>query len=206
MRETGDMEQFITAHGYLALAIISILESACVPIPSEVTFGVAGALCTTAITGHAIFSLPVVIIIGAVTSAIGSQIAYEIARQAGRPFVERFGKWFLVSHRDLDAAERWFEKRGSISVLISRVLPLLRSIISVPAGIAKMPRGRFISLTLVGSTAWVWILAYLGETAGKNWDHVSKNFHKAQNPIIAVLVLLIVAFVVVRLRAMRRHN
>lgn len=200
------MANFIQTHGYLALIIISILESACVPIPSEVTFGLAGALCTTAITGHAVFSLPVVVIIGALTSVIGSQIAYEIARRAGRPFVERFGKWILISHRDLDAAERWFEKRGSISVLISRVLPLLRSIISVPAGIAKMPRGRFVSLTLVGSTAWVWILAYLGETAGKNWDHVSKNFHKAQNPMIAVLVLLVLVFVVVRLRATRRHS
>lgn len=200
------MEHFIQAHGYLALAIISILESACVPIPSEVTFGVAGALCTTALTGHAVFSLPVVIIIGAITSVIGSQIAYEIGREAGRPFVERFGKWFLVSHRDLDAAERWFEKRGSISVLISRVLPFLRSIISVPAGIAKMPRGRFIVLTLIGSTAWVWILAALGEAAGKNWDHVAKNFHKVQTPIIGVVALLVVAFVVLRVRALRRHN
>ena len=200
------MEQFITAHGYLALAIISILESACVPIPSEVTFGVAGALCTTAITGHALFSLPIVIIIGVITSGIGSQIAYEIGREAGRPFVERYGKWFLISHRDLDSAERWFDKRGSISVLIARVLPFARSAISIPAGIAKMPRGRFIVLTLIGSTGWVWLLAALGEAAGKNWTHVAKNFHKVQTPIIALVVLLIVAFVVVRLRTLRRHN
>ncbi len=200
------MEQFITAHGYLALAIISILESACVPIPSEVTFGVAGALCTTAITGHALFSLPIVIIIGVITSGIGSQIAYEIGREAGRPFVERYGKWFLISHRDLDSVERWFDKRGSISVLIARVLPFARSAISIPAGIAKMPRGRFIVLTLIGSTGWVWLLAALGEAAGKKWTHVAKNFHKVQTPIIALVVLLIVAFVVVRLRTLRRHN
>jgi membrane protein DedA with SNARE-associated domain len=200
------VEQFIQAHGYLALAIISILESACVPIPSEVTFGVAGALCTTAITGHAIFSLPVVIIIGVITSGIGSQIAYEIGREAGRPFVERYGKWFLLTHRDLDTVERWFNKRGSITVLIARVLPFARSGISIPAGFAKMPRGRFIVLTLIGSTGWVWLLAALGEAAGKNWSHVAKNFHSAQTPIIGVVVLLVLAFVVLRLRSLRRQN
>lgn len=200
------MEQFIQAHGYLALAIISILESACVPIPSEVTFGVAGALCTTAVTGHVMFSLPVVIIIGTLTSGIGSQIAYEIGREAGRPFFERFGKWFLISHRDLDTVERWFTKRGSITVLIARVLPFARSAISIPAGIAKMPRGRFIVLTLIGSTGWVWLLAALGKAAGSNWTHVAKNFHSAQMPIIGAVVLLVVVFVVLRLRTLRRHN
>jgi len=200
------MEQFIQAHGYLALAIISILESACVPIPSEVTFGVAGALCTTAVTGHVMFSLPVVIIIGTLTSGIGSQIAYEIGREAGRPFFERFGKWFLISHRDLDTVERWFTKRGSITVLIARVLPFARSGISIPAGIAKMPRGRFIVLTLIGSTGWVWLLAALGKAAGSNWTHVAKSFHSAQMPIIGAVVLLVVVFVVLRLRTLRRHN
>ena len=200
------MQSFVQSYGYFALIVLSIVESACAPIPSEVTFGFAGALCTTAITGHAQFSLWAVILIGTVGSLIGSIIAYEVGRTAGRTIVDRWGKWILLTHKDLDAAERWFAKYGSISVLIGRVLPVVRSAISVPAGIAEMARGRFIVLTLVGSAAWVSLLASLGYAAGSNWRQVSKDFHAVQTPTIIVIVLLLIFGFWHRIRTVRRHN
>ncbi len=200
------MQSFVQQYGYFALIVLSIVESACAPIPSEVTFGFAGALCTAAVTGHAQFSLWAVILIGTLGSLVGSVIAYEVGRSAGRTIVDRWGKWILLTHKDLDAAERWFAKYGAISVLIGRVLPVVRSAISVPAGIAEMKRGPFAILTLVGSAAWVSLLACLGYAAGANWQHVSKDFHAAQTPIIIVIVLLLIAGLWHRVRTVRRHN
>lgn len=200
------MQSFVQSYGYFALIVLSIAESACAPIPSEVTFGFAGALCTTAITGHAQFSLWAVILIGTVGSLVGSIIAYEVGRTAGRSIVDRWGKWILLTHKDLDAAERWFAKYGSISVLIGRVLPVVRSAISVPAGIAEMARVRFIVLTVIGSAVWVSLLASLGYAAGSNWRHVSKDFHAVQTPTIIVIVLLLIFGFWHRIRTVRRHN
>jgi membrane protein DedA with SNARE-associated domain len=200
------MQSFVQSYGYVALIVLSIVESACAPIPSEVTFGFAGALCTTAITGHAQFSLWAVILIGTAGSLVGSIIAYEVGRTAGRSIVDRWGKWILLTHKDLDAAERWFAKYGSISVLIGRVLPVVRSAISVPAGIAEMARVRFIVLTVIGSAVWVSLLASLGYAAGSNWRHVSKDFHAVQTPTIIVIVLLLIFGFWHRVRTVRRHN
>ena len=200
------MQSFVQSYGYFALIVLSIAESACAPIPSEVTFGFAGALCTTAITGHAQFSLWAVILIGTVGSLVGSIIAYEVGRTAGRSIVDRWGKWILLTHKDLDAAERWFAKYGSISVLIGRVLPVVRSAISVPSGIAEMARVRFIVLTVIESAVWVSLLASLGYAAGSNWRHVSKDFHAVQTPTIIVIVLLLIFGFWHRIRTVRRHN
>lgn len=200
------MQTFIQNYGYFALILLSIAGSACVPIPSEVVFVVAGALCTTAVTGHVQFTLWAVIVVGTVGSLIGSQIAYEVGRSAGRTIVDRWGKWILLTHKDLDAAERWFEKYGSATVLIGRVLPVVRSFISVPAGIAEMKRVRFQILTAIGSAIWIALLSVLGFAAGKNWHHVSRDFHNAQDPTIVVVVLLIAAGIWHRVRAVRRHN
>ncbi len=200
------MQSFVQSYGYVALIVLSIVESACAPIPSEVTFGFAGALCTTAITGHAQFSLWAVILIGTAGSLVGSIIAYEVGRTAGRSIVDRWGKWILLTHKDLDAAERWFAKYGSISVLIGRVLPVVRSAISVPAGIAEMARVRFMVLTVIGSAVWVSLLASLGYAAGSNWRHVSKDFHAVQTPTIIVIVLLLIFGFWHRIRTVRRHN
>ena len=198
------MQSFVAQHGYLALIVLSIIESACAPIPSEVTFGFAGALCTVALGKH--MSLPLVIAIGSVGSLVGSMIAYEVGRTAGRTIVDRWGKYILLTHKDLDRAEGWFEKYGAASVLVGRVLPVVRSAISVPAGLAEMKRGRFAVLTLIGSAAWVSLLASLGYVAGENWHKVSKDFHAAQTPILVVLVLLIAWFFWHRIRTVRRHN
>ena len=112
----------------------------------------------------------------------------------------------LLTHQDLDASERWFEKYGSWSVLIGRVLPVVRSFISVPAGLAEMKRGRFALLTTIGSAVWVALLCGLGYAAGKNWHHVAGDFHDAQWPIVALIVLGLAWALWHRVRTVRRHN
>ena len=200
------MQSFVQNYGYFALLILAIAESACIPIPSEITFVVAGALCTTAVTGHVQFSLWAVIVIGTIGSVIGSQIAYEVGRTAGRTVVDRWGKWILLTHKDLDSAERWFSKYGSLSVLVGRVLPVVRTFISLPAGIAEMNRARFAVLTLIGTAIWVSLLSALGEAAGSNWHRVSKDFHAAQTPMIIIIVLVMAFGFWHRLRSVRRQN
>lgn len=200
------MSSFIQHYGYFGLFLLSVLSSACIPIPSEVAYGFAGAACTTAITGHAQFSLWAVIVVGTFGSLVGAIIAYEVGRSAGRTIVDRWGKWLLLTHDDLEKSERWFEKYGTVSVLVSRVLPVVRSFISVPAGIAEMKRWLFDLLTAIGSAIWVALLAGLGYAAGKNWNHVSKDFKVVELPIIVLVVLLIIAAFWHRVRTVRRYN
>lgn len=187
--KNGIVQSFITHYGYWALFVLSVLSSACIPIPSEVAYGFAGALCTTALSQHARFSLWAVIVVGTIGSLVGAVIAYEVGRSAGRTIIDRWGKWLLLSHKDLDRAEHWFERYGSASVLLGRVIPVVRSFISLPAGVAEMNRVRFAVLTTIGSAVWVALLAGLGYAAGSNWKHVSGDFHTAEYPIIAVVVL-----------------
>ncbi len=200
------MQSFVQHYGYLGLFVASVLSSACIPVPSEIFYGFAGALCTTALAAHARFSMLDVILIGTLGSLVGAVIAYEVGRSAGRTIVDRWGKWILLTHKDLDAAERWFARYGSASVLVGRVIPVVRSFISVPAGMAEMNRVRFITLTTIGSAAWVALLAGLGYAAGSNWKHVSHDFHVAQYPIIALIVVVLALGLWHRVRTVRRHN
>ena len=200
------MSSFVQHYGYLALFLLAIAESALVPIPSEVTFGFAGALTTAAVTGHAQFSVLGVVLVGVVGSLIGSVVAYEVGRTLGRTLVDRYGKWILLTHHDLDVAEHWFSRYGNASVLIGRVLPVVRTVISLPAGVAEMRRGPFVVLTVIGSAVWVALLTLLGHAAGANWTRVSHDVHLAQNPMIAIIVILLVWGFVLRVRAVRRHS
>jgi membrane protein DedA with SNARE-associated domain len=200
------VQSFITHYGYFALFLLSVASSACIPIPSEVAFGFAGALCTTAVTGHVRFSLWAVIVVATLGSLVGAIIAYEVGRSAGRTIVDRWGKWLLLSHKDLDRAEHWFERYGAASVLLGRVIPVVRSFISVPAGIAEMKRVPFDVLTTIGSAVWAALLAGLGYAAGKNWKHVSGDFHAAEYPIIAIIVLGLAYAIWHRWRTVQRER
>jgi len=200
------VQSFIQNYGYWALLLLSVATSACIPIPSEVIFVFAGALCTTAVTGHAQLSLWAVIVVGSLGSLIGAQIAYEVARYAGRAIVERWGKWLLVSTRDLDTSQRFFDKYGALTVSVGRVIPFIRSFVSLPAGIAEMARVRFASLSLLGSAAWIVLLTALGYGAGSSWKHVSHGFHDAQDPVIIVVVIALAAAIFWRIRSVRRDS
>lgn len=198
------VQSFVQNYGYAALFLLAMLESMCVPIPSEVTFGFAGALCTTAVATGTPLSLPLVILIGVLGEVVGSLIAYAVGRTAGRTIVDRWGKWILLSHRDLDSAERWFTKYGPYSILIGRIVPVVRSVISLPAGVAEMNVPIFAGLTALGSAIWISVIAALGYSAGTSWKHVERYFHDAQYPVIAVVVIVIVGGLAHRWRSVQR--
>jgi membrane protein DedA with SNARE-associated domain len=204
--QNDPMQSFVQHYGYFALFLLAMLESMCVPIPSEVTFGFAGALCTTAVATGTPLSLPIVIVIGVLGEVVGALIAYAVGRTLGRTIVDRWGKWILLSHRDLDSAERWFGRYGVYSVLIGRVIPVVRSVISVPAGVAEMNVPIFAGLTALGSAIWISLIASLGYAAGSNWRHVERYFHDAQYPVIAIVVLVIGFGLLHRWRAVRAAN
>ncbi len=193
----------IVSHGYLAVLVLMILESACIPIPSEAIMLFGGALAGgLSISGtHPHLNVVVVALAGAAGNLIGSLIAYEVGRRGGRPLIERWGRRILIRPHDLDRAERFFERRGDAAVFIGRVLPVIRTFISLPAGIAKMRPVRFSVLTLAGSLPWTFALALIGDAVAKNWDTVSHDM-----TYVTVVIGLVVLGVIVRWILQRRRT
>lgn len=184
----------ISHHGYLAIFILMTLESACIPIPSEaiMLFGgsLAAGVTVAAVTTH--LSVVSVALAGAFGNLLGSLIAYGVGRTGGRALVERWGKYVFIRHHDIDKAEAFFAKRGELAVLVGRILPVVRTFISFPAGVAEMPLIKFSLLTLLGSLPWTFGLAYLGKALANNWQHVSKF----GTPISVLFALVIIAIIV----------
>lgn len=180
----------ISTMGYLGVVLLMAIESACIPLPSEVIMPFSGYLVYT---GQ--FKLWLVALMGAIGCNLGSEVAYEIGYYGGRPLVERYGSYVLLSRNELDWADRFFSRFGDLTVLISRLLPVVRTFIALPAGIARMPRGRFHIYTFIGSFPWCLGLAYLGMKAGENWKYLGKYFHEFDKIIAAVILLGIIWFV-----------
>jgi membrane protein DedA with SNARE-associated domain len=176
----------ISSLGYGGIGILMTLESACIPIPSEIIMPFSGYLVFSGT-----FSLWPVIFWGTVGNLIGSLIAYFIGFYGGRPLIEKYGKYILVSQHDLERAQSWFEKYGSPSILLSRMLPVVRTFISLPAGIARMPLWRFSLYTLAGSFPWVFVLTYVGILTGENWSEIEIYFRKFDWLIIILVIGLI---------------
>jgi membrane protein DedA with SNARE-associated domain len=155
---------FIASGGYAAVALLMAIQSACIPIPSEVIMPLAGyALATTQL------KLIILATVASLASNLGSIPAYWVGAKGGRPMVERYGSYVLLSKRDLDRAERYFAKYGSITVLVGRMLPIVRTFIALPAGIARMNQARFHIYTFIGSWPWCYALAYVGMKLGDTW-------------------------------------
>lgn len=181
----------LVAHtGYAGVAILMGIESACIPLPSELIMPFAGYLVFTGT-----LKLVWVATAGAIGCNLGSLIAYEIGCYGGRPLVERYGRWILLSHRELDWADRFFARWGYLAVLIARMLPVIRTFIALPAGIARMPRGRFHIYTFLGSWPWCFALAYVGMKLGENWRELGKYLHKFDAVIIVVLAAGFIYFI-----------
>jgi membrane protein DedA with SNARE-associated domain len=177
----------ISAAGYLGVAGLMALESACVPLPSEVIMPFAGYLAST---GR--FNLVLAATAGAVGCNIGSTLAYMLAARAGRAGIERWGRYLLVSPEDLDRADRFFRRFGDIAILVGRLLPVVHTFIAVPAGIARMPWLPFQIYTFVGSWPWCYGLAYVGYRLGENWEadpQLRAIMHKFDFAIVAILLL-----------------
>ncbi len=173
----------IVAMGYPGIVALMAIESACIPLPSEVIMPFAGYLVYKGQFGLLAASLA-----GGLGCAVGSAVAYAVGVYGGRPFLERYGRYVLIRRKDLDMADRFFERWGLWAVFISRLLPVIRTFISLPAGISRMPFVPFITLSFVGSVPWCYLLAFIGMKLGENWRTIKGYFHGA-DAIIGVLIV-----------------
>jgi len=183
----------ISAGGYAGIALLMGIESACIPLPSEIIMPFAGYLVHT---GQ--LKLLLVATAGAIGCNLGSIPAYWLGAWGGRPAVERFGKYILLSRHDLDRTEHFFQRFGGITVLVARLLPVVRTFIALPAGIAKMPQLRFHIYTFVGSWPWCYVLAYVGMKLGDHWDsdpRFKEIFHRFHLAVEVALLAGIAWFV-----------
>lgn len=183
----------ISAAGYLGIVLLMAIESACVPLPSEVIMPFSGYLVS-----QGRFDLWLTGLAGAVGCVVGSVAAYWVGYFGGRPLVRRYRRYLFISAKDLNRADDWFARYGDATVFFSRLLPVVRTFISLPAGIARMRFGRFCVYTFLGSYPWCLALAYLGERMGAHWEGLRAYFHDFDYVILGVLVLGVVWWV-------RRH-
>lgn len=183
----------ITATGYGGIVILMAIESACIPLPSELIMPFAGYLVYE---GH--FNLWWVATAGAIGCNVGSVLAYEIGYYGGRRMVEKYGHWIFLTEHDLKWADRFFERFGHAAVFIGRLLPVVRTFIALPAGIARMPRLRFHLYTFLGSWPWCFVLAYIGMKLGENWRSLGKYFHQFDIVVGAIIAVGVVWFVYTR--------
>ena len=192
----------ISAAGYFGVAGLMAVESACIPLPSEVIMPFAGYLVSL---GR--FSLIGAATAGALGCNIGSTIAYLVAAKGGRPAFERWGRYVLIRHEELDRAEKFFVRYGAVTVFVGRLLPVVRTFISFPAGLARMPMLKFQIYSFVGAWPWCLALAYVGMVLGTRWDSdptLRRLFHEFDAVIVAVLAAGCSWFVWSRWRQIRR--
>jgi membrane protein DedA with SNARE-associated domain len=163
----------ISTMGYGGIVLLMAIESACIPLPSEIIMPFAGFLV---FKGEMV--LWMVAVAGALGCVVGSIPAYYLGMYGGRPLVEKYGKWVLISHKDLKWADHAFEKHGDIIIFIGRLLPAVRTFIAFPAGVARMHMGKFILYTFVGSLIWCYLLAFAGFKMGEHWESLKVYFHE----------------------------
>ncbi len=189
----------ISMMGLPGIVLLMAIESACIPLPSEVIMPFSGYLVYL---GK--YSLWSVGLAGAVGCVVGSIPAYYLGMYGGRPLIEKYGKYILMSRSDLDMADRWFERHGEATVFFARLLPVVRTFIAFPAGVARMEMKRFIVYTFAGSLPWCLALAYLGMVLGEKWPVLREYFHKFDLLIGAAIVAGIVWYVRRHFRNMAR--
>lgn len=185
----------ISTLGYPGILLLMAIESACIPLPSEIILPFSGYLVYT---GR--FNLWWVATMGALGCNVGSIVAYYVGAKGGRPLLLRYGKYLLISHREIEMADRWFARYGQWTVFFSRLLPVIRTFIALPAGVARMDFWKFNLYTFLGSFPWCYGLAYAGYQLGAHWESLRVYFHQFDYVIGALLVLAIVAYVWLHLR------
>lgn len=189
----------IAGFGYGGVLILMAIESACIPLPSEVTMPFAGYLIAT---GR--FNLQLVAISGAVGCLLGSYVAYFVGASGGRRILERYGRYILIAPHELEIADRFFARWGGATVFWSRLLPVVRTFIAFPAGVARMRILPFTIYTLAGSYLWCLALAYAGMELGEHWKELGPYFHRFDGVIGLLIVLGAGAMIYNRLRTTRR--
>lgn len=186
---SGFIVATISALGYSGILLLMAIESACIPLPSEIIMPFSGYLVST---GQ--LNLWGVAVAGAVGCVIGSLVAYCVGMYGGRPLIEKYGRYVLLSRHDLDLADRWFASHGEIIVFVSRLLPAIRTFIAFPAGVARMNLTRFVIYTFAGSLPWCLGLAYVGQKLGEKWnkDDTLKTWFHRFDFVFGILVVLAV--------------
>jgi membrane protein DedA with SNARE-associated domain len=180
----------IRAGGYAGVAGLMAIESACIPLPSELIMPFAGFLAS-----QGRFDVWLLGLFGAVGCVVGSIPAYYLGLYGGRPLIEKYGKWVLISHRDLDTADRLFQRHGEPVVFVARLLPVVRTFIAFPAGVSRMNMPRFVLYTFLGSLPWCLGLAWLGRKLGENWETLGRYFHRFDAAIGAAIVAAALLYV-----------
>jgi membrane protein DedA with SNARE-associated domain len=187
----------IQATGYPGIVLLMALESMCLPVPSEVVLPFGGALVSLGrlgLTGDPMWDALLVAIAGTIGCTLGSIIAYCIGLKGGRPFIAKYGRYIRLNEKHLDLAECWFHKYGDLAVFGSRLLPVVRTFISLPAGMARMPFKRFVVLSTVGSLPWCLVLAYIGVVLGENWETVETLYRPIEYIVIIGIAALAIYY------------
>ena len=177
---------FIASWGYVAVAVLMAAENACIPIPSELILGFAGYLI---FAGH--MSFEGALLAGMVGGLLGSLFAYEVGARGGRPFVDKYGKYFLIKQSHVNVAQEWFDRYGLKAVFFSRMLPVVRTFISLPAGFARVDSKRFFLYTIMGSLPWTAAILYAGMVLGESWTDLMEYGHEASMIFVVVAVIVI---------------
>jgi membrane protein DedA with SNARE-associated domain len=189
----------VSTLGYGGVVLLMAIESACIPLPSEIIMPFAGYLVF-----RGDMNLWLAATAGALGCVLGSLVAYWVGARGGRPLVEKYGRYILVSRHDMDMADRWFNRYGDITILIGRLLPLVRTFIALPAGVARMPLAKFVAYTFIGSFIWCWALAWIGLRLGAHWDTLGPWFHRFDAVIVVLVVLSLAWYLWRHLRDLHR--
>jgi membrane protein DedA with SNARE-associated domain len=192
---------YLGEYGYLAVFVLMLLESACIPIPSEVTMVFGGFLVS-----RGDLSFFWVAMIGTIANVIGSWLAYWVGYVGGRPLINRWGRFILLREHELDRAHDWFERRGELAVFVSRLLPVIRTFISLPAGVARMNFWKFTLYTFLGCLPWTFALTWAGMLLGENWETFLRYGDPISWAIAGITVAVIAWWLIRRIRARRAEE
>ncbi|MBI4338348.1 MAG: DedA family protein [Chloroflexi bacterium] len=197
--------QVYDALGWPGVVLLMAVESASIPLPSELIMPLSGWMLIQA-KGLSAWHVLLAGFYGALGNLLGSLLSYWLGSWGGRPLLERWGRYVLVTRSDLSKADRWFARYGDWAVFLSRLLPVVRTFISFPAGVVKMPVLRFSLLTFAGSFPWSLALAYGGYLLGENWEALRRAMRPFDIPVLLVLVLATGAYLYTRIRRIRREG
>jgi membrane protein DedA with SNARE-associated domain len=213
---TDFIQNLYATTGLIGLVLAMIIESCCIPLPSEIVMPLAGAMMALSaqaggkaflgIDPHAPLWLNLLLlaVAGSLGSLLGSIAAYAIGYAGGRPLMLKYGKYVLISQHDADRADHFFQRWGSATAFFSRMLPVVRTYISLPAGMTKMPFGKFCLYTFVGSLPWCLLLGYLGYELGNNYEKISGPLHYVDGLIVVLVVVLVILYIWRHIRNDRR--
>lgn len=191
--------RIIEALGYPGVFLLMLVESCGIPMPSEVIMPFAGFS-----VAEGKMTLWAIVLLGALGNLAGSLLAYWIGIKGGRPFIEKYGKFVLISKHDLRIADRWFSKYGEWTVFFGRLLPVVRTFISFPAGIAKMDIKKFALFTFAGALPWSWLFGWLGVKMGAHWDLIREKLHNFDLAILLLVIAAVVWYVWRHIRNVRK--